>query len=73
MPQHDAPFPVREHAGHTTKFSLENSVYVDTRDRKMLASRGAFVKLSQEYAGLLGDAAFLKHQFDLQVVYSAVS
>uniref|UniRef100_A0A914CZ70 Bacterial surface antigen (D15) domain-containing protein n=1 Tax=Acrobeloides nanus TaxID=290746 RepID=A0A914CZ70_9BILA len=67
MPQHDAPFPVREHAGHTTKFSLENSVYIDTRDRPILASRGAFFKVSQEYAGLLGDSVFLKHQLDLQI------
>lgn len=72
MPQHDAPFPVREQAGHTTKFSLENNIYIDTRDRSMLASRGAFFKVSQEYAGLLGDSAFLKHQLDLQVIFISV-
>ncbi|KAH7731496.1 GOP-3 protein [Aphelenchoides avenae] len=66
-PHAGAPFPVREHAGHTTKLSLENSVGIDTRDRKILASRGVLCRLSEEYAGLLGDSAFIKHQVDIQV------
>ncbi|KAK6041183.1 ATP binding protein [Cooperia oncophora] len=36
----DAAFLVREHAGHTTKFSMENAIGFDTRDRPILASKG---------------------------------
>uniref|UniRef100_A0A915EEN3 Bacterial surface antigen (D15) domain-containing protein n=1 Tax=Ditylenchus dipsaci TaxID=166011 RepID=A0A915EEN3_9BILA len=65
-PLANAPIQVREHAGHTTKISFENTLSRDTRDRPILASSGAFFKWSQEYAGLLGDSAFVKHQFDVQ-------
>uniref|UniRef100_A0A915Q1C8 Bacterial surface antigen (D15) domain-containing protein n=1 Tax=Setaria digitata TaxID=48799 RepID=A0A915Q1C8_9BILA len=65
-PTKDAAFSVREHAGHTMKCSVENSLAYDTRDRPLLATKGVLVKFAQEYAGLLGDAAFIKHQFDLQ-------
>lgn len=46
---------------------MENSVAYDTRDRPLLATKGALLKFTQEYAGLLGDAAFVKHQVDVQV------
>ncbi|CAD6185749.1 unnamed protein product [Caenorhabditis auriculariae] len=62
----DSAFAVREHAGHTLKFSVENSVAADTRDRPILASKGILARVSQEYAGIFGDASFLKHQIDLQ-------
>ncbi|VDM37246.1 unnamed protein product [Toxocara canis] len=62
----EAAFAVREHAGHTLKCSMENSVAYDTRDRSLVPSRGVLLRLAQEYAGFLGDAAFVKHQFDLQ-------
>jgi outer membrane protein insertion porin family len=65
-PQTNAPFPVREHAGHTTKLSLENTLGFDTRNRRILASRGFLFKVGQEYAGLVGDSAFVKHQLDIQ-------
>lgn len=66
-PTKEAAFPVREHAGHTMKFSVENSVAYDTRDRPILATKGVLLKFAQEYAGLIGDAAFVKHQIDIQV------
>ena len=62
----DSPFSVREHAGHSTKFSIENSFSVDTRDRPILAKRGYFASLTEEWAGLIGDASFMRHQIDLQ-------
>uniref|UniRef100_F1L426 SAM50-like protein gop-3 n=1 Tax=Ascaris suum TaxID=6253 RepID=F1L426_ASCSU len=62
----EAAFAVREHAGHTLKCSLENSVAYDTRNRTLIPSKGILLRLAQEYAGLLGDAAFVKHQLDMQ-------
>ncbi|CAL2037597.1 unnamed protein product [Caenorhabditis brenneri] len=62
----DAAFSVREHAGHTLKFSLENAIAVDTRDRPILASRGILARYAQEYAGVFGDASFVKNTVDLQ-------
>uniref|UniRef100_A0A1I7TWP2 Bac_surface_Ag domain-containing protein n=1 Tax=Caenorhabditis tropicalis TaxID=1561998 RepID=A0A1I7TWP2_9PELO len=62
----DAAFSVREQAGHTLKFSVENSVAVDTRDRPILASRGILARWATEYAGVFGDASFLKNTLDLQ-------
>uniref|UniRef100_A0A8R1HGB6 Omp85 domain-containing protein n=2 Tax=Caenorhabditis japonica TaxID=281687 RepID=A0A8R1HGB6_CAEJA len=62
----DAAFSVREQAGHTLKFSLENAVAVDTRDRPILASRGILARFAQEYAGVFGDASFVKNTLDLQ-------
>lgn len=49
------------------KCSVQNSLAYDTRDRPLLATKGVLLKVAQEYAGLLGDAAFVKHQFDAQV------
>ncbi|VBB31039.1 unnamed protein product, partial [Acanthocheilonema viteae] len=65
-PTEKAAFSVREHAGYTMKCSVQNSFAYDTRDRPLLATKGVLLKVAQEYAGLLGDAAFVKHQFDAQ-------
>ncbi|CAI5446634.1 unnamed protein product [Caenorhabditis angaria] len=62
----DAAFSVREQAGHTLKFSLENSIAADTRDRPILATKGILARVAQEYAGIFGDASFVKHTLDLQ-------
>ncbi|CAB3402642.1 unnamed protein product [Caenorhabditis bovis] len=62
----DSAFVVREHAGHTLKFSVENAIAADTRDRPILATKGILARVSQEFAGILGDASFVKHQFDFQ-------
>lgn len=66
-PTEKAAFSVREHAGYTMKCSIYNSLAYDTRDRPLIATKGVLLKVAQEYAGLLGDAAFVKHQFDVQV------
>uniref|UniRef100_A0A7E4VIZ1 Omp85 domain-containing protein n=1 Tax=Panagrellus redivivus TaxID=6233 RepID=A0A7E4VIZ1_PANRE len=65
-PRSGCPFKVREHAGHSTKFSIENTVGIDTRDRAILASKGYLAKFTQEHAGLIGDASFIRYQVDLQ-------
>ncbi|VIO90940.1 CGI-51 protein, putative [Brugia malayi] len=65
-PTEKTAFAVREYAGHTMKCSVQNSLAYDTRDRPILATKGVLLKIAQEYAGLLGDAAFVKHQIDIQ-------
>ncbi|VDN82408.1 unnamed protein product [Brugia pahangi] len=65
-PTEKTAFAVREYAGHTMKCSVQNSLAYDTRDRPILATKGVLLKIAQEYAGLLGDAAFIKHQIDVQ-------
>uniref|UniRef100_A0A183GG69 Bac_surface_Ag domain-containing protein n=1 Tax=Heligmosomoides polygyrus TaxID=6339 RepID=A0A183GG69_HELPZ len=62
----DAAFPVREHAGHTTKFSIENAIGFDTRDRPILATKGILARITQEYAGPFGDSSFIRTQLDMQ-------
>uniref|UniRef100_A0A1I7X438 Bac_surface_Ag domain-containing protein n=1 Tax=Heterorhabditis bacteriophora TaxID=37862 RepID=A0A1I7X438_HETBA len=62
----DAAFAVREHAGHTIKFSMENCIAFDSRDRPILATKGLLSRICQEYAGPLGDSSFLRHQVDFQ-------
>ncbi|KAK6740544.1 hypothetical protein RB195_008791 [Necator americanus] len=62
----DSAFSVREHAGHTMKFSMENAIAFDSRDRPILASKGILARLTQEYAGPFGDSSFIRHQLDLQ-------
>ncbi|VDK48410.1 unnamed protein product [Cylicostephanus goldi] len=62
----DSAFSVREHAGHTMKFSVENALAFDTRDRPILASKGILARVTQEYAGPFGDSSYIRHQLDLQ-------
>ncbi|VDK69147.1 unnamed protein product, partial [Anisakis simplex] len=66
QPQPECAFAIREHAGHTLKCSLEHSVAYDRRNRALIPSKGILLKLAQEYAGFIGDAAFLRHQFNVQ-------
>ncbi|VDN55114.1 unnamed protein product [Dracunculus medinensis] len=65
-PSRETVFSIREYAGHTIKCSLENSVAFDTRNNRLLPSKGLLLRFAQEYAGLMGDATFVKHQFDFQ-------
>lgn len=67
-PHSNAPFLVREHAGHTTKFSIEHTAELNTRNHPLLPSKGALLRWTLEYAGLLGDSAFLRNQVDIQVI-----
>ncbi|GMT19134.1 hypothetical protein PFISCL1PPCAC_10431, partial [Pristionchus fissidentatus] len=64
----ESAFAVREHAGHTLKVSAEHEYSFDTRDRPILATKGVLAKFGQELAGAfgIGDAAFVRHQLDIQ-------
>jgi len=59
-------FAIREHAGHTTKFSLESSLQFDTRDRPILPQEGVTARGTAEVAALLGDSSFIRLQGLLQ-------
>lgn len=53
-------FSMREAAGQSVKSSLFHTWIRDTRDDRVLGTRGSYLKFSQELAGLGGDAAFYK-------------
>ncbi|GAA5870366.1 hypothetical protein JCM8547_006615 [Rhodosporidiobolus lusitaniae] len=55
-----ASLSIRNAAGPSVKSSLSHTFTHDTRDDPFLSTRGAFLKLKQEYAGLGGDASFVK-------------
>ncbi|GAA5826820.1 hypothetical protein JCM11251_002906 [Rhodosporidiobolus azoricus] len=55
-----ASLSIRNSAGPSTKSALSHTFTHDTRDDPFLSTRGAFLKLRQEYAGLGGDASFIK-------------
>jgi hypothetical protein len=59
---------VREHAGHTTKFSAAYTVTADSRDpAELVPQRGMLAVGTIEHAGLLGDCSFLRIAPRLQV------
>lgn len=60
-------FPIREYAGHSTKFSTENILSYDRRDRQVLPERGYFAKYGLELAALMGDSSFVRNEVFLQV------
>ncbi|KAL1941521.1 hypothetical protein VTO73DRAFT_6960 [Trametes versicolor] len=55
-----ASISMREAAGQSIKSSLFHSWTRDTRDDRLLGTRGSYAKLFQEFAGLGGDASFYK-------------
>ncbi|GAA5863064.1 hypothetical protein JCM3774_001409 [Rhodotorula dairenensis] len=55
-----ASMSIREAAGPSVKSALSHTFTRDTRDDPFASTRGSFLKLKQEYAGLGGDAHFLK-------------
>ncbi|XP_045177155.2 sorting and assembly machinery component 50 homolog [Mercenaria mercenaria] len=59
-------FSVREQAGHSLKSSLKHIFMRDSRDDPILPTEGTLLKLTQEYAGLGGNARFFKHDVELQ-------
>lgn len=59
-------FAVREQSGHSFKSALRHIMTVDHRDHPIFPSSGVLLKLVQEYAGLGGDVAFVKHDSELQ-------
>ncbi|KAI0726576.1 surface antigen-domain-containing protein [Fomitopsis betulina] len=55
-----ASISIREAAGPSIKSAVSHSYMRDTRDDALLGTRGSYVKLSHELAGLSGDARFYK-------------
>ncbi|KAL7342275.1 DEAD/DEAH box helicase domain protein [Rhodotorula toruloides] len=55
-----ASMSMRDAAGPTVKSSLSHTFTRDTRDDPFVATRGHYLRLRQEYAGLGGDAQFVK-------------
>ncbi|GAA5984773.1 hypothetical protein JCM10908_003498 [Rhodotorula pacifica] len=55
-----ASMSIREAAGPSVKSALSHTFTRDTRDDPFASTKGSFLKLKQEYAGLGGDAHFVK-------------
>ncbi|CCM00441.1 uncharacterized protein FIBRA_02473 [Fibroporia radiculosa] len=62
-----ASISMREAAGQSLKSAISHSWTRDTRDDALLGTRGSYFKISQEYAGLLGDASFYKGEIQSQL------
>ncbi|PCH45027.1 hypothetical protein WOLCODRAFT_165558 [Wolfiporia cocos MD-104 SS10] len=57
---------MREAAGQSVKSAVSHTWTRDTRDDRLLGTRGAYVRLAHELAGLGGDAAFVKSEAQAQ-------
>ncbi|KAI9199824.1 surface antigen-domain-containing protein [Polychytrium aggregatum] len=64
----DASWSIRENAGHSLKSSIGHSFTRDQRDDPMLPTKGYYVKLFQEFAGLGGDVRHLKSEVETQLI-----
>ncbi|KAH6900840.1 mitochondrial protein [Coprinopsis sp. MPI-PUGE-AT-0042] len=62
-----ASISMRQEAGESIKSAISHSYTLDTRDDKITATRGGYVKLFHEFAGLGGDASFYKTEAEGQV------
>ncbi|KAL1917878.1 uncharacterized protein VTP21DRAFT_3712 [Calcarisporiella thermophila] len=64
----DASLSVREQAGHSLKSSLQHIFQRDMRDDSVLPSKGYFLRLTQEFAGVGGgDVNFFKNEIESQI------
>ncbi|RIB07179.1 hypothetical protein C2G38_2046223 [Gigaspora rosea] len=59
-------YSIRESAGHSLKSSVTHTLIRDKRDDLMLPSKGYYIKLFQEFAGLGGDVNFIKNEIESQ-------
>lgn len=53
---------IRQAAGTSIKSSIFHNWTRDTRDDPIMATKGGYMKLSHEFAGIGGDASFYKAQ-----------
>ncbi|KAF8675080.1 PRP3 protein [Rhizoctonia solani] len=60
----NASLSMRQSAGYTSKSSISHTLTRDTRDDALQGTRGSYLRYSQEFAGLGGDAAFFKTESD---------
>ena len=58
---------MREASGHSFKSSLSHTWVRDTRDDKLTGTRGLYIKMYQEVAGIGGDAKFHKIEAEAQL------
>ncbi|KAI0646129.1 surface antigen-domain-containing protein [Trametes meyenii] len=68
-----ASISMREAAGQSIKSSVYHSWTRDTRDDRLLGTRGSYTKFFQEFAGLGGDASFYKTEAQGQFARSLLS
>ncbi|TPX37012.1 hypothetical protein SmJEL517_g01061 [Synchytrium microbalum] len=61
-----ASLNVRQDAGHSLKSGISHSVVRDTRDDVTIPTRGYFIRLYKELAGLGGDVKYVKGEIDAQ-------
>lgn len=61
---------MREAAGQSVKSSVYHSWTRDTRDDKIIGTRGSYAKVFQEFAGLGGDTSFYKTEAQGQIARS---
>ncbi len=61
---------MREAAGQSVKSSVYHSWTRDTRDDRILGTRGSYAKFFQEFAGLGGDTSFYKTEAQGQIARS---
>ncbi|GAA5945005.1 SAM complex subunit SAM50 [Sporobolomyces koalae] len=62
-----ASMSVRDSAGPSVKSAVSHTFTRDSRDDPFIATRGFYLKLKQEYAGLGGDANFLKSEHESSI------
>ncbi|KAG6829367.1 hypothetical protein H0H87_011658 [Tephrocybe sp. NHM501043] len=62
-----ASISMREAAGQTLKSSLSHSFILDTRNDRLMPTRGYFAKVFNEFAGLGGDASFYKGEIESHI------
>ncbi|KZV68356.1 mitochondrial protein [Peniophora sp. CONT] len=62
-----ASLSIREAAGQSVKSSLFHTYVRDNRDNAIMGTRGGYLKLRHEFAGVGGDAAFYKVEGEAQV------
>jgi len=63
----NASMSVRNAAGLSVKSSLSHTFVRDTRDDPFIATKGSYLRLMQEYAGLGGDADHFKTEGETQL------
>ncbi|KAL7009651.1 hypothetical protein EMMF5_000559 [Cystobasidiomycetes sp. EMM_F5] len=63
----NASMTIRNAAGLSVKSALSHTLLRDTRDDPFIATRGMYTRLVQEYAGLGGDATFIKSENEAQI------
>ncbi|TPX44362.1 hypothetical protein SeMB42_g04372 [Synchytrium endobioticum] len=61
-----ASLSVRNDAGHSLKTSLSHALVQDTRDDFTIPTRGHYLRIYKELAGLLGDVRHLKGELEGQ-------